>query len=107
MLKTKPKTPSKAITSRKDTKLQIRLQPKEKQLIERAARLRQTTVSGFLLAEARTAAEQVLADQKEFALPPDRWAAFCAALDTPPRKLPALKKLLTEASVFDDTPAAQ
>ena len=36
-----------------------------------------------------------------FTLPADRWQAFCDALDAPPKDLPALKKLLTEASRFD------
>ncbi len=42
------------------------------------------------------------ADQAHFALPPDRWQAFCEALDAPPRDIPALRKLLTEGSFFDD-----
>jgi len=50
-------------------------------------------------------AEPVEADaaamQVHFALPPDRWQAFCDALDAPPRVLPRLKKLLTETSLFD------
>jgi predicted DNA-binding antitoxin AbrB/MazE fold protein len=41
------------------------------------------------------------ADQVQFALPPERWQAFCEALDAPPKDLPALRKLLTEASPFD------
>jgi hypothetical protein len=36
-----------------------------------------------------------------FTLPPDRWQMFCDALDAPPREIPALRKLLTEASLFD------
>jgi predicted DNA-binding antitoxin AbrB/MazE fold protein len=36
-----------------------------------------------------------------FVLPPERWQAFCDALDAPARDLPALRKLLTEASRFD------
>ena len=45
--------------------------------------------------------EQVL-----FVLPPDRWQAFCDALDAPPREIPALRKLLTEASVLDGNDAS-
>jgi predicted DNA-binding antitoxin AbrB/MazE fold protein len=41
------------------------------------------------------------AERVHFTLPPDRWQAFCDALDAPPRDLPALRKLLTEASLFD------
>lgn len=42
------------------------------------------------------------ADHAHFALPPDRWQAFCEALDAPPKDIPALRKLLTEGSLFDD-----
>ena len=41
------------------------------------------------------------ADELHFVLPPDRWQAFCDALDSPPKDIPALRKLLTEASFFD------
>jgi predicted DNA-binding antitoxin AbrB/MazE fold protein len=40
-------------------------------------------------------------DQAHFALSPECWQAFCDALDAPPRDIPALRKLLTEASLFD------
>jgi uncharacterized protein (DUF1778 family) len=86
----------------KQAKVQLRLSPEQKEMIARAARLRQTTLSNFLLENGYSAAQQVLAEQVHFALPPGRWQAFCAALDAPPRDIPALRKLLTEASVFDD-----
>jgi predicted DNA-binding antitoxin AbrB/MazE fold protein len=41
------------------------------------------------------------ADQTEFTLSPEGWQRFCEALDAPPRDIPALRKLLTEATVFD------
>ncbi len=41
------------------------------------------------------------ADQVQFVLPDDRWQAFCAALDVPAKEIPALRKLLTEPSLFD------
>lgn len=40
-------------------------------------------------------------DQALFTLSPERWQVFCDALDAPPREIPALRKLLTEASVLD------
>jgi uncharacterized protein (DUF1778 family) len=52
-------------------------------------------------ARACQAAEQVLADRVHFVLPPAQWEKFCAALHPPPRELPALRKLLTEPSVFE------
>jgi predicted DNA-binding antitoxin AbrB/MazE fold protein len=44
-------------------------------------------------------------DQVMFRLPPDRWQAFCDALDAAPKEIPALRRLLTEASLFDDASA--
>lgn len=52
--------------------------------------------------------EAVALDEAHFVLPPQRWQEFCEALDAPPRDIPLLRKLLTEASVLDgkaDTPA--
>ncbi len=96
-----PRTISKSRPTPKQTKLQLRLRLEQKEVIAQAARLRQTTVSNFLLENAYVAAQQVLAEQVHFTLSPERWRAFCKALDAPPRKIPALKKLLTEPGVFD------
>ena len=53
-----------------------------------------------------TTASADAADQVSFALPEDRWQAFCDALDAPPKKILALRKLLTEKSLFDGSDAA-
>jgi uncharacterized protein (DUF1778 family) len=94
-----PKRPSPAAP--KATKVQLRLRPAEKAVIARAAELRQTTLSKFMLEHAYQAAQQVLADQVHFILPAEQWKAFCRALDAPPRVVPALQQLLTEKGVFD------
>lgn len=94
-----PKQPPKP--SRKATKVQLRLRPAEKAIIARAAVLRHTTLSKFLLEHAYQAAQQVLADQAHFPLSAQGWKAFCQALDAPPREVPALKKLFTEQGIFD------
>lgn len=39
--------------------------------------------------------------QVEIQMTAEAWAAFMKVLDGPPRCIPALKKLLTEPSVFD------
>jgi uncharacterized protein (DUF1778 family) len=87
--------------SAKATKVQLRLRPAEKALLARAAELRRTTLSQFMLEHACQAAQQVLADQVQFVLPAGRWKAFCQALDAPPRQIPALQQLLTGKGVFD------
>ncbi|OWK43619.1 antitoxin family protein [Fimbriiglobus ruber] len=40
-------------------------------------------------------------DDAHVRLAADRWDEFCAALDTPPKMVSPLRKLLTESSVFD------
>ena len=45
-------------------------------------------------------------DQVLFVLPPERWQTFCDALDAAPREIPALRKLLTEKSLFDGNPTS-
>ena len=97
MRKTKPKARSPV----KATKVQLRLRPDQKAVLARAAQLRRTSLSNFMLEHAYEAAQQVLAEQVDIIMPPAEWQAFCKALDAPPRPIPALKKLLTEASIFD------
>jgi uncharacterized protein (DUF1778 family) len=87
--------------TRKATKVQLRLRPAEKALIARAAALRRTSLSQFMVEHACQAAQQVLADQVQFTLPAGRWKAFCQALDAPPRVIPALAQLVAQPGVFD------
>ncbi len=88
-------------TSRKESKVQLRLRPAQKELISLAAQLKQTTLTSFMVEHAFRAAQQVLADQVHFELSAERWEAFCTALDAPPKKIPALRRLLAEKSIFD------
>jgi uncharacterized protein (DUF1778 family) len=89
----------------KASKVQLRLRPAEKELIARAARLKRTTLTNFMVENAYSAAQQALADQVHFALSPERWKVFCEALDAPPRNIPALRDLLSRPSVFHDRKA--
>jgi len=43
----------------------------------------------------------LVTDQVYFYLSSERWNEFIAVLDAPPKELPELRKLLTQASVFD------
>ncbi len=88
--------------SLKKSKIQLRLRPEQEELIARAAQVKQTTLANFMVEHALSAAQEVLADQVHFSLSPERWDAFCAALDAPPKVIPALRKLLKKPRVFDD-----
>jgi uncharacterized protein (DUF1778 family) len=88
--------------SLKESKVQLRLRPAQKDLIARAAQVKQTTLTNFMVEHAYSAAQEVLADQVHFALSPELWEEFCTALDAPPKVIPALRKLLKKPSVFGD-----
>lgn len=82
-------------------RLNLRTTPAEKRLFETAASLEGVTVSEFVLESASTRAEGILAEERDFALSPERWKAFVSALDRPVQSKPRLRKLLAEPSVLE------
>lgn len=82
-------------------KLDLRLTPAAKLLLREAASVAQRSISEFVLESALARAEETLADRRRFGLDAERWAAFMAALDAPPRSLPQLQTLLSEPSIFE------
>ena len=87
----------------RETRVSIRIKPAEKAIITRAAQIRQTTLTEFVLENALHAARQLVAEQKHFELAPEQFRRFCRALDAPPIKsLNAMRRLLNEPSVLDE-----
>jgi uncharacterized protein (DUF1778 family) len=82
-------------------KLDLRLTPKAKRVLQSAATAAKRSVSEFVLESALARAEETLPDRQRFGLNAERWAAFLEALDAPPRSLRRLKKLLQTPSVFE------
>jgi uncharacterized protein (DUF1778 family) len=89
-----------SVTTRTE-KLDLRLTPAAKQVLQSAAAANARSVSEFVLESALARAEETLPDRRRFGLDAEQWAAFQAALDAPPRPLPRLAELLREPSVFD------
>jgi uncharacterized protein (DUF1778 family) len=83
------------------TRVNLRIAPTVKERIRKAAKLRQFTLTDFIIRSSQDAAEAVLAEQTRFVLPEGQWRAFNAALDAPARELPGLGRLLAEPSVFE------
>ena len=71
------------MTTTKGDRLQIRVDPDEKRLLERAAAARHLSVSAFVLQSAALEAAMVLADRPLIALSSDAAAAFGDALERP------------------------
>jgi uncharacterized protein (DUF1778 family) len=84
-------------------KLDIRIAPSAKRMLQEAARARHTTISQFVMDSAIAAATEVLAERSRIGLDCNDWAAFIAALDAPPRRHARMERLLREPPILDDT----
>lgn len=87
---------------RKADRLELRLEPAQRRLLDQAAAAQSTTVSAFVLSHATVAAQGVLADRTTFVLPAERWDAFVHLLERPARPQPELAAFLARRSVFDE-----
>lgn len=85
-------------------KLDLRLSRPAKQTLQAAAATARKSLSEFVLDAALREAEERLADRTVFTLDAERWEAFVAALDAPPRRHIRLERLFREPSVFDPKP---
>ena len=88
-------------TKRREDRLEVRLTPKAKSMLKRAASIERKTVSAFILDKGLAAAAETLADRREFRLSAKQYDAFVAALDAPPKPRPRLKELFNERSVIE------
>src|SRR5262245_23304758 len=89
------------VSTQKASHFSIRASATQKRVIAEAARIKNTTISDFVLEQSLTAAQQVIADQVQFRLPKKQWKEFCDALDAAPKTIPALRKLLNRPGLFD------
>ena len=80
--------------SSKTQRVDLRISPAAKQLIQAAAQAQDKSVSEFLLDSSLASAAETLAERRLFILDEARWAKFRAALDAPPRKRPRLARLM-------------
>ena len=86
---------------RRDDRLEVRLTPRAKSLLKRAADVEDKTVSAFVLDKSLEAAAETLADRREFRLSAKQYDAFAAALDTPVKSRPRLEKLFATRSIVE------
>lgn len=75
-------------------RINLRTSPEAKALIERAAALMGTTVSGFMLQNAYEAARRVVADNDTLTLSQQAFEAFVAACENPSEPTQALRDLM-------------
>ncbi len=85
----------------RNEKLDLRLTPSAKRVLQTAAHATHRSVSEFVLESALARAEETLPDRQRFGLSAEQWAAFQEALSAPHRHAPRLAKLLKTRSVFE------
>ena len=89
-------------SSNKESRLSIRVDPKRKAVIARAAKQHGHTISDFVLENAYQMATELLADEGAIVLSKKQVAHIFEVLDHPPAKsVAAVRKLLTERSILD------
>ena len=87
--------------SNRSEKLDIRITPEAKQILQQAAKERHTSISQFVLESALNSASAVLAERSRFMLDAGQWEAFMEALDSPPRRHARMERLLNEPTCLD------
>jgi uncharacterized protein (DUF1778 family) len=82
--------------SGKDSRLNLRVTPRQDQLIRRAAAALDKSVTDFVIDSVGLEAERVLAEQRWFMLPDAEWDLFHKLLDRPiPTDDAKLREMLT------------
>lgn len=89
--------------------LHIRTSEQDKKTLAQAARIKNLSISQFLLQTTLPIAEEIVKTeapesgdvQTVFALDEAAWQEFNRLLDAPPRPLPALQKLLLSKPVWE------
>lgn len=79
-------------TTVKESRLNIRCNGHARELLNKAATYAHVSVSEFVLTHALASAEKVVQANESISLKPADFHAFLAALDTPVKPNPALKK---------------
>ena len=93
--------PTARSTSRKGDRLELRIEPERRQLLDEAAAETGMSTSAFVLSHATTAAQHVLADRVRFVLPAVHWDTFLDLLDRDEQPVVGLAALLAGPSVED------
>lgn len=88
-------------TESRSERVDVRMTPSAKAMLQRAAVAENKTLTEFLLDSGLHAAHDTLADRRVFALDPQQWDAFTAALEAPPADNPRLRALLARKPAWE------
>ena len=76
-------------------RVQMRIDPAAKRMLERAAALSNTTVSAFVVSHALQAADHLIRERQRFVVSDRDWNLFFDALVDPPEPNAALRAAFT------------
>ena len=93
--------PSHKDTAQRRSLINLRVPPRDRDLIDRAAATLGKNRSEFMMDATRMAAEDALLDRTAFRLDAERFGAFMALLDAPPAPNPALRNLVGTPAPWD------
>jgi uncharacterized protein (DUF1778 family) len=79
----------------------LRVEDSEDALVRAASAASAISYSSFIRSAAVSEAQRVLADRKQFPLPPAQWDEFTQILERPPRVPDGLRRLYGKPSVFE------
>lgn len=88
--------------ARKEERLELRLRPEERRVLDEAAQASSLSTSAFVLSHATAAAQSLLADRTQFVLPVERWDEFVQLLDREARPMPGLAAFLARPSIIEE-----
>jgi uncharacterized protein (DUF1778 family) len=82
-------------------RVDLRMTPATKHTLQRAAAVRNKTLTEFLLDSGLNAALDTLADRRVFQVDEQRWVQFLEQLSAPPKDNPRLRKLLARRPAWE------
>jgi uncharacterized protein (DUF1778 family) len=89
------------VAETKSERVDLRMTPSAKQILQQAATAANKTLTGLLLDSGLQMAHDTLADRRVFLLDEERWDAFMAALEAPPAENPELRALLARKPAWE------
>jgi len=87
-------------TATASARIDLRLDRHKKSVVVRAAELAGVSITQFIMDRVFPDAERIVLENNRIRLSGRDWTKFCARLDARPKKLPELRKLLREPSLF-------
>jgi len=90
-----------ALPTTKDRNINIRASSQQMRLIDRAAAMKGTSRSEFMLEAATREAEDLIFDGNVLTMPAAEWDDYIASIASPPAPTAALRNLLAERAPWE------